>query len=306
MLKIISILIIFFHVFNLYASTTFGEFAVQKFQEQSLAYIDKDFISWRLNKHDDSYELKQHFIWTYKELENMMKEANFTHDDMMAFASAYTHNITDSKYSKEKGKKISKPYGEEQIDSSASVFEIYFTCIATTEIYPTLNRQKCRDLYLKAYEYSIKKYNSQSSVTTYGPLNLPITTLVQHMFDIPANICRAGKQVADMDESSIVPVKIVETDSIAICSYSENTDKYKCILNRFFNESFRCIVTCTGTFHKQGTDLIYDGQCGDQSVITKSRPSKFDFYMSEEFKDIIYNPKKDDDLNSILTEIKRK
>ena len=260
-----------------------GDTAVEHFVESSNMYVDGNFAAWNHNcDNDENYEVKQHVIWTDEELEQIMKKSDFINEEQDAFLKAYRTNLTDEYYIRQNGKKF---HNSNQIDMSASVFELYYTCVAIN-----IKKAKCKSLYLEAYENYIKKVNEQSAADyqVYGSLNLPITTVVWQMFQRTSSLCQPGKDTPEMDYSSVTPVKIKATDSVATCSYLEDTDMYKCILNRFYNTAYRCTVSCQGKFNKQGEDLIYEGECSDQRIIPKSRPSLLDFYMSDEFNGIMY------------------
>ena len=76
-------------------------------------------------------------------------------------------------------------------------------------------------------------------------------------------------------------------------------------MNRFYNTAYRCAVSCEGYFSLQNKDLYFDGQCSDQWIIPKSRPSLFDTYTSDEFKDIVYDPNKDIKIKKLQKKNKR-
>ncbi len=293
-----------------------GDYFAWKLSKDSLAYVDGDFISWRTDDSDDSYEFRQHFIWSDDELRSILKKVKFTNEEIEIFFEFYNHNFTDDYYIENIGKKLSNG---NQIDFSASLFELYFTCVLDTMYFAEQNHtlkkldpQKCKNFYLEAYEASVKKFNAQSSkeyrtYNTYGPLNLPITLLAQRMFDLE---CRAGKVTPENGTTKIdgrwVSVKIYETDSVATCSYSEETEKYKCVLNRYYNAPYKCTVSCEASFSMQDNDLVFDGNCGDTMVIPSNRPSSLLMYeVIPEFSDIIFYPDKDKKLKKVQKKNKR-
>lgn len=281
-MKFVSIaLLLFFAVCSSINAETVnkGDYFAWVFARDSQAYVDGDFISWRTNESDDAYEFRQHFIWTDEEIDELLKKSTYMYDAKEYFYKQYNRNLTDEYYIKRNGKKYDNGT---RIDISASVFELYYTCVRAG-----FDGETCATFYLNAYEASVKKFNAQASktykaYTTYGPLELPITSLVQQMFDHNKKICQAGTVTAATEGE----IKVVERDSIALCSYSEKTEKYKCIMNRFYNTSYKCTVSCEGVFFTHDSDLLFDGNCSDQSIIPTSRPTIHSAYgMLSTFED---------------------
>ncbi len=263
-IKFISIfLFIFFSSFSYVNGETVrkGDYLEWEYFRDSQAYIDGDFMSWNREKLNN-YEFKQHIIWTNEDLDTVIKKANFDNNETKAFYEAYNTNWA-------LGETV---HNGTVINISASLFDLYNTCIISD-----ITAEKCTDFYLNAYEIAVKKFNEHSSeeyttYNTYGPLNLPITVLVWNMFKEDRK-CQAGQVIPEYTIKNRKEVKIITIDNIAKCSYSEETKKYKCILNKFYNTPYICAVSCEGVFSKQENDLVFDGYCSDQSIVRNPRPT---------------------------------
>ena len=248
-----------------------GTVLAKEFMRDHMAYIDGNFISWYDADCDDdtgdNYEFRQHLIWTEQELENIMKKVNFTSDDIKKFLVGYNTNLTNHWYIKNGAE---PPSDINQINDPASIMELYHTCSGMH-----IDGEKCSDFYYAIYEASNKKYNSQKFKTsgtypTYGPLDLPITTLVWMFFVRDRNHpCRAGIATPTYNYFGR---ELKEVDNNAVCSYSEKTEKYKCILNKFYNDRFRCTISYEGRFYRQDNDLLLDASFSESRLMPVARP----------------------------------
>lgn len=243
-----------------------GEKLADEIAKDHMVYIDGNFISWYDADCDadsgDMYEVRQHFIWTDEEIKDILKEANLTNDEIRSFFIGYNVNLDERNNG---GCKSCN-----SIKGPASVMELYNTCVGMQ-----INSEKCSDFYLKAYEASVKKFNGQKYLSTgeytrYGPLNLPITTLIFEFFiRNKDSACRVGRGVPS---TNVLLDDLREVDHIAFCSYSEETEKYKCVSNTFYNDRFRCNVAMEGFFYRQGNDLMVEYEFSNASVRDTERP----------------------------------